>query len=133
MVVLPAWYRRRHDVTWAVVESHARGLPLTHNHESAEAISAVITGLTTRRRILDFGFTLLLWWQDDTAEALAELHDRDLLLAYQFPSKAAGPMGGGQEVHVFHKCALRAHTGLSGMQGVCITHICASCSSVSPD
>lgn len=44
--------------------------------------------------------------QDDGAEALAELHDRDLLLAYQFPSKEAGPLGGGQEVHVFHKCAL---------------------------
>ena len=47
--------------------------------------------------------------QDDGAEALAELHDRDLLLAYQFPSKEAGPLGGGQEVHVFHKCALMSH------------------------
>jgi hypothetical protein len=43
--------------------------------------------------------------QDDGAEALAELAERDLLLAYLFPSKAAGPLGGGQEVHVFHKCA----------------------------
>ena len=47
--------------------------------------------------------------QDDGAEALAELHDRDLLLAYRFPSKEAGPLGGGQEVHVFHKCAPMSH------------------------
>lgn len=71
-------------------------MPLEHAH-------------TATSLVFDFSlrFTLPLWWQDDTAEALAELHDRDLLLAYQFPSKAAGPMGGGQEVHVFHKCAFK--------------------------
>ena len=56
--------------------------------------------------------------QDDGAEALAVLHERDLLLAYLFPSRAAGPLGGGQEVHVFHKCGLQAPGNPAALVGL---------------
>ena len=40
----------------------------------------------------------------DMAAPLTEIRDNDELLTYVYPSEAHGPLSGGKELHIFHRC-----------------------------